>query len=122
IGARAAAADPQSAALPDLPVIGRADCHRALRRVVAQHFRPPLLSFPAKPFRHSLDYALARDSRREEAAVEEDRVRTCRSGKWGGGSGKGGRPSASSLPSPFPTPHSQLPTPHSSSGKRPDAS
>src|SRR5262245_4751374 len=67
VGAGAATADSQSAALPDIPIIGRADGDRALRRFVAQHLWFPRLPFLAKPIRDGLDDALARDSRRKEA-------------------------------------------------------
>src|SRR5215468_8074630 len=69
VSAGAAATDAQASAFPDIPIIGRANGDRALRRFVAQHLWLPRLPFLAKPSSDGLDNSFARDGRREEAAV-----------------------------------------------------
>src|SRR5215510_10825136 len=96
VGAGAAAADAQAPALSDVSVIRGAHRDRALRRLVAQNLWPPLLPFLAKPARDGLDDAVASDGRREESAVEEDRVGADRSGR-----GTEGRRDNALSPSPF---------------------
>src|SRR5262245_24636980 len=72
VGAGAAAADAQAPALSDVSVIRGAHRDRALRRLVAQNLRLPLLPFLSKTRRDGLDDAVESDGRSEESAVEED--------------------------------------------------
>src|SRR5262249_60239975 len=113
VGPRPPAADAQAPARSDVSVIRGAPRDRALRRLVAQNLRPPLLPFLAKPARDGLDDAVASDGRNEESAVEEDRVGADRGGEGGGGRGGGGFIPASRLPNlHFPIPCSPLPPPN----------
>src|SRR5262245_66368453 len=76
IGSTAApTANAQSATLSHVPVISRAHSDCALRRLITQDLRPPLLAILTKPAGDGLNHAFTRGGGGEESTVEKDGIR-----------------------------------------------